>query len=145
MTIRPLPALFAALACVSAPATAVHAQTAANQPNIMFDQEARDLGNVKYGGNGSGTFTFVNSGKTPLIITNITSSCVCLSASWPKEPIAPGARGEISFRYDTKRPGPISKTLSVSSNAGNKPVFVLRVKGVVAAAPDSAAGPVPAK
>lgn len=145
MTIRPLPALFAALACVSAPATAVHAQTAANQPNIMFDHETHDLGNVKFGGNGSGTFTFVNSGKTPLIITNITSSCGCLTASWPKEPIAPLARGEITFRYDTKRPGPISKTLSVSSNAGNKPVYVLRVKGVVAAAPDGAAGPVPAK
>lgn len=143
MTIRPLPTLLAAVMCVSAPATVVHAQTVANQPNIQFEQEVRDLGNVKYGGNGSGTFKFTNSGKMPLIITNITSSCGCLTASWPKEPIAPGARGEISFRYDTKRPGPISKTLSVSSNAGNKPVYVLRVKGVVAATTDSAAGPAP--
>ncbi len=145
MTIRPLPALFAALACVSAPTTIVHAQTAANQPNIMFDQEVRDLGNVKYGGNGFGTFTFVNSGKMPLVITTITSSCGCLTPTWPKAPIAPGARGEIVFHYDTKRPGAIGKTLSVSSNAANKPVVVLRVRGYVAAAPDGAAGPVPAK
>ncbi|NBR13881.1 MAG: DUF1573 domain-containing protein, partial [Crocinitomicaceae bacterium] len=34
-------------------------------------------------------------------------------------PIAPGAKGTIRVKYDTKRPGAINKSVTITSNANN--------------------------
>ena len=48
-----------------------------------------------------------------------------------KEPIAPGASGNIKITYDPKgRPGPFSKTISVYSN-GKTGSFILTIRGEV--------------
>ena len=49
---------------------------------------------------------------------------------WTKEPVAPGASGEIKVHYDTNRIGAFSKTITVSSNAENATVM-LRILGTV--------------
>jgi hypothetical protein len=48
----------------------------------------------------------------------------------PKEPVLPGEKGVINVKYDTKRTGSFTKTVTVSSNAksGTK---VLKIKGTV--------------
>jgi uncharacterized protein (DUF58 family) len=103
---------------------------------IEFDKEVHDYGNVKYGANGTCTFEFKNTGNAPLIISKATGSCGCTVPSWPKEPIAPGAKAEISVKYDTKRPGPITKSVTITSNAVNDPNKVIRIKGNVGPAPE---------
>lgn len=103
---------------------------------IEFSKETHDYGNVKYGANGTCTFEFKNTGNAPLIISKATGSCGCTVPSWPKEPIAPGAKGEITVKYDTKRPGPISKSVTITSNATNEPSKVIRIKGTVGPAPE---------
>jgi uncharacterized protein (DUF58 family) len=103
---------------------------------IEFDKEVHDYGNIKYGANGQCTFEFKNTGNAPLIISKATGSCGCTVPSWPKEPIAPGAKGEISVKYDTKRPGPITKSVTITSNAANEPSKVIRIKGSVGPAPE---------
>ena len=42
----------------------------------------------------------------------------------------PGASGVIKVKYDTNRVGPISKTITITSNA-SEPKKVIRVKGLV--------------
>ncbi|MCE3297246.1 MAG: hypothetical protein K0R65_2960 [Crocinitomicaceae bacterium] len=103
---------------------------------IEFEKEVHDYGNVKYGANGTCTFDFKNTGNAPLIISKATGSCGCTVPSWPKEPIAPGAKGTITVKYDTKRPGPISKSVTITSNAANEPSKVIRIKGTVGPAPE---------
>ncbi len=103
---------------------------------IEFEKEVHDYGNVKYGANGTCTFEFKNTGNAPLIISKATGSCGCTVPSWPKEPIAPGAKGTITVKYDTKRPGPISKSVTITSNASNEPSKVIRIKGTVGPAPE---------
>ncbi len=103
---------------------------------IEFEKEVHDYGNVKYGANGTCTFVFKNTGNAPLIISKATGSCGCTVPSWPKEPIAPGAKGTITVKYDTKRPGPISKSVTITSNASNEPSKVIRIKGTVGPAPE---------
>jgi len=105
---------------------------------IDFLKEVHDYGNIKYGANGTCTFEFKNSGNAPLIISKATGSCGCTVPSWPKEPIAPGAKGEITVKYDTKRPGPITKSVTITSNAVNDPNKVVRIKGTVGPAPEGA-------
>lgn len=51
-------------------------------------------------------------------------------ASYSREPVLPGERNVIKVRYDTKRIGPINKSITVYTNVGEMPV-ILRVKGMV--------------
>lgn len=121
-------------------ATSFETGTVKTQPEsgakIEFEKEVHDYGNVKYGANGTCTFEFKNTGNAPLIISKATGSCGCTVPSWPKEPIAPGAKGTITVKYDTKRPGPISKSVTITSNATNEPSKVIRIKGTVGPAPE---------
>lgn len=98
---------------------------------ITFKAEEIDYGKVKAGSDGVRVFEFTNTGKAPLVITNVSSSCGCTVPSWTKEPVAPGAKGKIEVKYDTNRVGPISKTVTVTSNAKQNPVKGLRIKGEV--------------
>ena len=125
--------------------TAVFAMNRANaqdaaQPQsgakIEFNKETHDYGEVKYGGNGTCTFTFTNTGTEPLVISNARGSCGCTVPEWPKNPIAPGEKGVITVRYDTKRPGAINKTVTIQSNASNTPTFILKIKGNVGPKPE---------
>jgi hypothetical protein len=43
----------------------------------------------------------------------------------------PGKTSEISVKYDTTRVGPITKSVTVTSNAVNEPTKVIRIKGTV--------------
>ena len=104
---------------------------------IEFNKEVHDYGNIKNGANGSCTFEFTNTGNAPLIIAKAEGSCGCTVPVWPKEPIAPGAKGQITVKYDTTKPGEINRTVTITSNGSETPK-VLRIKGNVAAAPEGA-------
>jgi len=106
---------------------------------IEFTKDTHDYGTVKYGADGTCTFEFKNTGNEPLIISTAKGSCGCTVPEWPKEPIAPGAKGTISVKYDTKRPGAINKSVTITSNAVNEPTKVIRIKGNVLPAPESGA------
>src|ERR1700749_3330736 len=114
------------------PATA--ATPPASQADIKFEKTVHDYGTIKQGADGGCEFKFTNSGKEPLIITNCQGSCGCTVPSCPKEPILPGKSAVIKVHYDTKRVGPISKTVTVQSNAiaGTQ---TIQIKGTVEAAP----------
>ncbi len=110
-----------------------------NGAKIEFTKEVHDYGKIKYNGDPYCTFEFKNTGDQPLIISNSKGSCGCTVPTWPKEPIAPGATGSIKVKYDTKRPGPINKSVTITSNAVNAATKVLRIKGEVGQKPQSGA------
>jgi len=119
--------------------TVMAQEVPANGAKIDFTKEVHDYGTIENGANGQCTFEFKNTGNAPLIISNAKGSCGCTVPSWPKEPIAPGATGSISVKYDTKRPGAINKNVTITSNAVNEPTKVIRIKGNVKEAPESGA------
>ncbi|MDB3907138.1 DUF1573 domain-containing protein, partial [Crocinitomicaceae bacterium] len=98
-------------------------------PSIHFDSLALHKF-VDKSGDGNFEFWFENDGDEPLIITQYKTSCGCLVASWPREPIEPGESSVIKVKYDTKRIGPINKSITVKTNAISNPI-ILRVKGYV--------------
>jgi len=117
-------------------ASNAHAQVSIEKgPKIVFNKEVHDYGDIKYDGDPYCSFEFENKGDEPLIITNAKGSCGCTVPEWPKEPIAPGAKGTIRVKYDTKRPGDINKSVTITSNAVNEPTKVIRIKGTVGPAP----------
>ena len=112
------------------------AQVVESGAKIEFSKETHDYGTIKNGANGECVFEFKNTGDAPLLISNSRGSCGCTVPEWPKEPIAPGAKGTIKVKYDTKRPGPINKSVTINSNAVNEPTKVIRIKGNVLPAPE---------
>ena len=117
------------------------AQEVQSGAKIDFAKEVHDYGNLKNGGNGTCTFEFTNTGTAPLIISNAKGSCGCTVPQWPKEPIAPGAKGTITVKCDTKKVGAINKSVTITSNAVNEPTKTIRIKGNVAP-PAEGASPV---
>ena len=133
-------ALFSLLMIFVATAgTTAIAQEVKNGAKIEFEKEVHDYGTVENGGNGQCTFEFTNTGNAPLIISNAKGSCGCTVPSWPKEPLAPGKTAKITVKYDTKRPGAINNSVTITSNAVNTPTKVVRIKGNVKAKPVSGA------
>lgn len=100
---------------------------------IKFVTEEIDYGTIVAGADGKRVFEFTNTGKAPLVISNVSSSCGCTVPSWTKDPVAPGAKGTIEVVYDTKRVGPIRKSITVVSNAKDNEQKTLRIKGTVEA------------
>lgn len=100
---------------------------------IEFKEETINYGEAVRGeDDGVRVFEFTNTGDAPLLLTNVKSSCGCTVPVWPKTPIEPGKSDKITVKYNMN-PGPISKTITVESNAVNKPngVVPLRIKGTV--------------
>lgn len=123
----------------------------AQGPVFSADNLTVDYGEVNYNGDGTREFTFKNTGTEPLVITNAKGSCGCTVPEWPKEPIRPGTTGIIKIKYDTKRSGPISKTVTITTNevasqdANGNPVYknhTVAIKGSVKAAPSNDGTPV---
>ena len=108
----------------------VFAQESANTSSGVFDfkTETIDYGTINKNTDGNRSFTFKNTGTSPIFITSVKGSCGCTVATKPSKPIMPNETGEIGVKYDTKRVGPFSKTITVVSNATEKSK-VLRIKG----------------
>jgi hypothetical protein len=101
-----------------------------NAPVITFENVVHDYGTIKQGADGNFNFTFKNTGKEPLIVNNVKSSCGCTVADYTKEPVNKGKSGSVGVRYNTNIVGSFMKTITIYSNASNNPV-VLTIKGTV--------------
>ena len=114
----------------------IHAQSSAQNlvaseaGVLQFETEEIDFGTIQKGANGERVFTFKNTGTVPIIIAEVKTSCGCTVPSKPKGPIMPGAMSQIEVKYDTKRIGAFSKTITVLSNA-SEPRKMLKIKGKV--------------
>ncbi len=98
--------------------------------DIKMDKLTHDYGTVQQGGNGMCEFKFTNNGKEPLVITNCQGSCGCTVPTYTEKPIKPGESGEIKVRYDTKRVGPFTKNVTVTTNEKEN-THLLTIKGEV--------------
>ncbi|MCX6231821.1 MAG: DUF1573 domain-containing protein [Bacteroidetes bacterium] len=101
-----------------------------NAPEIQFSKTTHDYGKIIQGADGNCEFKFKNTGKEPLILSNVVSSCGCTIPSWSRDPIMPGKEGSIKVKYDTNRIGIISKQITVMSNAKTDRV-VLQIAGTI--------------
>ncbi|WP_035727684.1 DUF1573 domain-containing protein [Eisenibacter elegans] len=66
---------------------------------ISFAESSHDFGMIGAQDVVKHVFVFTNSGDAPLIINNAQADCGCTVPKWPREPIAPGASGEIEVEF----------------------------------------------
>lgn len=68
------------------------------------------------------TFSFINKGDQPLIISDYKVACSCTKLIFPQEPIPPGEPGSVQITFDTKgKYGYQNRKILIQSNAVNSP------------------------
>lgn len=112
---RGLRILFAALGLLLS--LSAQAQNGKAPSALKFEEENWNFGTIQESaGNVSHTFVFTNTGKEPLVIERVTTSCGCTTPEYTREPILPGRKGTLKVTYNPEgRPGPFQKTVTVTS------------------------------
>jgi Protein of unknown function (DUF1573) len=89
---------------------------------VLLLDSVYKFGSIKEGDKVTHSFTFKNTGKNPLIITEAHASCGCTVPEKPEKPIAPGETGVIKVVFNSSgKSGHQEKSITVNSNA--KPHF----------------------
>ena len=87
-------------------------------PVITFEEEFHDFGEIQEGQVVEHTFVFTNEGSGPLIISQAKPSCGCTVPEWPRQPIAPGQKGQIKVSFNSSnRAGRQDKRVTLTTNA----------------------------
>jgi hypothetical protein len=96
----------------------LQAQTEKNGAIIDFKEKSIDFGDITQGDRVEHTFVFTNNGDTPLVISNVAVTCGCTAPNWPKQPIAPGATGELKVVFNSAgKMGKQNSVVRIYSNA----------------------------
>jgi len=109
----------------------LRAQSKSDSAYIKFENSKYNFGIVRQGKIVKIEYHFKNTGKAPLVISNIEVTCGCTIAEFPHHPIKHGETGMILLAFNTKEKfDRQDRTVDVISNASNSPTK-LRFKGVV--------------
>ena len=106
-------------------------------PTISFDKTEYDFGQIMNGTPVETVFSYTNTGKSPLVVTNIKSTCGCtVPQGWSKEPLMPGASSQFTVKFNGKGANKISKTITLTTNTekGNEQV---RISAFIAPDPNA--------
>lgn len=110
---------------------ATPAQT--NASAMKWATETHEFGEIEKGKPASYEFTFTNTTKETVLITNVKPSCGCTAANYTKTPIKPGEKGSITATYNAASPGNFTKTVTVTTSEEGAAPKVLIIKGKVKA------------
>ena len=99
-----------------------------------FDAQNFDFGKIKQGTPVTHEFKFTNTGKVPMIITNVQASCGCTTPDWSKEPIPAGGKGFIKATFNAASVGAFNKAVTVTANIPNGSIQLF-IKGEVSQTP----------
>ncbi|MBD3582579.1 DUF1573 domain-containing protein [Flavobacterium selenitireducens] len=97
---------------------------------VAWKADAVEVGSIPQGTPKSIEFSFKNTGKSDIIITNVKPACGCTAADYTKTPIKPGETAYVKAIYNAAAKGAFSKTVTVTTNADATPK-VLTFKGTV--------------
>jgi len=87
---------------------------------IEFAEYKYDFGTITQPESVTHMFEFTNTGDEPLVIDNCKGSCGCTVPKCPKEPIQPGAKGQIEVKFNSKGKKD-AQTKKVTINANTDP------------------------
>ena len=88
-----------------------------NFAEMTFNKTVHDFGTIKNGAPQETTFTYTNTGETPLVVTDIKSTCGCtVPQGWSRSPLEPGESSQFTVKFNGKGANKVSKTVTVTAN-----------------------------
>ena len=113
--------------------------TVGDFPVIAFEEEEHDFGSIINGTPVETVFKYTNTGKSPLVVSNIKSSCGCtVPEDWNKNPLAPGESAQFTVKFNGKGANQISKTVTLTTNT-EKGTETVRIKAFIEPDPNAPA------
>ncbi len=110
----------------------VVAMTVYAGPEITFEKQKIDFGEINSGKVVDLEYTFENTGDETLIIKNINTSCGCTYTRLEKKEYEPGEKGMIPVKFFSKGyRGKVIKTVTVVSNDKANPYLRLSLSGLI--------------
>ncbi|CAN5639867.1 hypothetical protein BH11BAC2_BH11BAC2_25840 [soil metagenome] len=102
---------------INNPATASGVTNDDALPKFDFEESTFDFGTINSGAEIVHEYSFKNSGKADLVITQAHGSCGCTSPEYPKDPVKPGESGVIKVTYRSEgQAGQVAKTITLLAN-----------------------------
>ena len=102
------------------------------QSAIKWDQEIHDFGDIEKGKPVTYEFTFTNTTKETVLITNVRPACGCTAANYTKTPIKPGEKGMVAATFNAAAVGQFQKSVTITTTEnGVEAVKTLSFKGKV--------------
>ncbi len=95
-----------------------------------WEEDSFNFGEIEQGTPVSHEFTFKNTTKQTILITNVRASCGCTATNYTKTPIKPGETGTVTATYNARNGGNFNKTVTVTTNDSDVKK-VLKIKGKV--------------
>lgn len=93
------------------------------QTNLALSEPDFDFGTIKKGEVVQHIYEITNTGKNPLIISNVQPTCGCTVPDFTKTPILPGKKGQITLTFDSSNfDGVVHKTAEVYANVAKVPI-----------------------
>ncbi len=93
--------------------------------NIALSENMFSFGDIKKGETAEHVYEVTNTGKNPLIISNVKPGCGCTAPDYTKDPILPGKKGTITLKFDSSNfDGPIQKQAEVYANVESAPIVI---------------------
>ena len=99
-----------------ATAVVLNAQTTAAPEVISVKETEFNFGTIPQGKPVYHFFEVINTGKDPMVISNVQTSCGCTTPEWSKEPIAPGGTSKVRVGYNAAAEGHFDKTITIMYN-----------------------------
>ncbi|REC47112.1 hypothetical protein DRF67_12470 [Chryseobacterium pennipullorum] len=109
----------------AAPVAGEAAAPVSNQPStsIALSESNFDFGKIKKGDKVEHVYEVTNTGKNPLVISEVKPGCGCTAPDFTKEPILPGKKGKITLHFDsTNFDGNVQKFADVYANVEKAPI-----------------------
>lgn len=88
-------------AIIRSPVSANQPTDTVNVAKMTFEETIYTFGTVEAGEIVTHTFEFTNTGKVPLLINDVRSTCGCTVPEWSEDLIYPGDSGAIEVRFNT--------------------------------------------
>lgn len=118
-----------ATAGISLKSQAQSTQDVKQKSMVSWEKTKHDFGKVKQNKAASYEFTFTNKSNTPVVISNVRSSCGCTVGKYEKSPVLPGKDSKFKVTYNSRKEGRFRKTITVTFGGGEK--YFLTVEGIV--------------
>ena len=110
---------------------------AGNFSTISFNETEHDFGTIKDGTPVETVFKYTNTGNSPLVVSDIKSTCGCtVPSDWTKEPLAPGETAQFTAKFNGKGNGLTSKTITLTTNT-EKGTEAVKIKAFIEADPNA--------
>lgn len=107
-----------------------------NAPHITFEKTEYNFDTITQGKNITIDFSFKNTGKSPLVIHKVKTSCGCTGGKPEKTQYEKGESGKIQVTFDsTHKQQNVNQRITIVTNDPEHPNFDLTIKGYVKVSP----------